>query len=191
MPLENHAPFAKSLQEGESHGKITVIQTGSTLVSPAVPNRNTRKSPLAYTGLFQRRSNRIEVPVKCFLVEVAGRKTLIDAGWSAQDPTHPLRHMGFGLWFASQPAMEVDEAVDRQLAHLGAAVDDLEAVAFTHLDCDHVSGIDGVAKARRLYVSREELEQALLWVHDLLEDDRCDGAYATHDPAVAPGVYEF
>lgn len=269
-------------------GKITVIQTGSTLVSPAVPNRNTRKSPLAYTGLFQRRSNRIEVPVKCFLVEVAGRKTLIDAGWSAQDATHPLRHMGFGLWFASQPVMEVDEAVDRQLAYLGVAVDDLEAVAFTHLDCDHVSGIDGVAKARKLYVSREELEQAdtpdpryrkkfwegvsftplemqadpkapfnascdlygdgslvaylvpghsagsvayiaregdrfailagdtgynrasweklylpgpvynkenmeqaLLWVHDLLEDERCAGVYAAHDPAIAPGVYEF
>lgn len=39
--------------------------------------------------------------------------------------------------------------------------------------------------------NKENMEQALLWVHDLLEDDHCAGAYAAHDPAVAPGVYEF
>ena len=268
--------------------KITVIQTGSTLVSPAVPNRGTRRNPLAYTGFFQRRSNRIEVPVKCFLVECGGHLTLIDAGWSAQDATHPIRHMGFGLWFASEPVMEEDEAVNQQLARMGIGVEDLNAVVFTHLDCDHVSGVDGVASASKIYVSREELlqadppdpryrkkfweginftclemqadpnapfnascdiygdgslvayfvpghsagsvaliaregnsfaviagdtgynraawerlnlpgpvynkenmERALLWVHDLLEDERCAGAFAAHDPAVAPGVYEF
>lgn len=268
--------------------EVIVIQTGSTLVSPAVPNRNTRKNPLAFTGLFQRRSNRIEVPVKCFLVRAGGHLTLVDAGWSAQDATHPLRHMGFGLWFASEPVMEEDEAVDRQMARMGISVADLDAVVMTHLDCDHVSGIDGVADAKRILVSREELlradtadpryrkkfwrgvefehlemradplapfgascdvygdgslvayivpghsagsvayiaregshfailagdtgydrasweklnlpgpvynkenmERALLWVHDLLEDPHCIGAFAAHDPAVPPGAYTF
>lgn len=139
---------------------VTVLQTGSTLVSPAVPNRGARSNPLAYTGLMQRRSQRIEVPVKCFLVDVAGRKTLIDTGWSAQDADHGLRHLGFGLWFASEPVMERSEAVPAQLERLGLAVDDLDAVAFTHLDCDHVGGADGIAQARRVLVSREELEGA-------------------------------
>lgn len=64
--------------------EVIVIQTGSTLVSPVVSNRNTRKNPLAFTGLFQRRSNRIEVPVKCFLVRADGHLTLVDAGWNAR-----------------------------------------------------------------------------------------------------------
>lgn len=76
---------------------ITVLQTGSTLVSPAVPNRGVRGNPLAYTGLFERRSKRIEVPVKCFLVDVGGRRTLVDTGWSAQDATHAREYLGFGL----------------------------------------------------------------------------------------------
>lgn len=268
--------------------RVIAIQTGSTLVSPAVPSRRTRKNPLAYTGLFQRRSNRIEVPVKCFLVECGGHRTLVDAGWSAKDATHPIRHMGFGLWFASEPVMEEDEAVDRQLKVMGIGVEDLDAVVFTHLDCDHVSEVDGVSAAQKIYVSREELlqadtpdpryckkfwegvdfaclemqadadapfeascdiygdgslvayfvpghsagsvaliaregdafviiagdtgynrasweklnlpgpvynkenmERALLWVHDLLEDEHCAGVFAAHDPAVAPGEYAF
>lgn len=76
---------------------IKLIQTGSTLVSPAVPNRNTRKSKIAYTGLFQKMKNRIEVPVKAFLIEIKGRKILIDTGRSSEYAKHPVKHMGFGL----------------------------------------------------------------------------------------------
>ncbi len=59
---------------------VHVIQTGSTLVSPAVPNRSVKKFEYAYTGLFQSRKDRISVPVKAFLVEVNGKKLLIDCG---------------------------------------------------------------------------------------------------------------
>lgn len=269
---------------------VQVIQTGTTLVSPAVPDRRTRKWDKAYTGLFQRRSTRIEVPVKAFLVETAGRLTLVDAGWSIQAATHPLKHMGFGLWFASEPVLKEEEAVSRQLEKLGIAPEDLDAIVFTHLDCDHVSGIDTLRTARRILVSPQEyaasqrkdvryrpsfwdgvtfeeldfvfddrspfqqscdiygdgsvvahftpghskgsvalvatdvetgrfvvlagddgysekswdelalpgpmvdaseMTRTLKWVRELRSDERCAGVFAAHDPAVAPGVYEF
>lgn len=90
---------------------IRVLQTGSTLVSSAVPDRSTHRWPYAYTDLFQKRSERLCVPVKAFLVETAGHRVLVDTGWSAECATHPIRHLGFGLWFASEPVMSEQETV--------------------------------------------------------------------------------
>lgn len=62
--------------------KIYTLQTGSTLVSSAVPDRSSHRWTYAYTGLLQRRKKRICVPVKAFLVENQGHRVLIDTGWS-------------------------------------------------------------------------------------------------------------
>ncbi|MBM6991112.1 N-acyl homoserine lactonase family protein [Mobilibacterium timonense] len=146
--------------------KITVIQTGSTLVSGAVPDRSSHKWKYAYTGLFQKRKNRISVPVKAFLVEVGGHRILVDTGWSAACVTHPVRHMGFNLWFASEPVVTGDETVPSQLAAMGLKPEDLDAVILTHLDCDHASGLDGVAEAGHIFCSKEE------WAHAQTRDVR-------------------
>ena len=138
---------------------IHVIQTGYTLVSPAVPDRGTRKSEIAYTGLFQRRKNRIKVPVKAFLVEVLGHRILIDTGWSAECATHPIRHLGFGLWFASEPVMKASEAADRQLASMGLKPSDIDAILLTHLDCDHASGLIPLKGAKKIFTTAEELDE--------------------------------
>lgn len=144
--------------------KVTVIQTGGTLVSPAVPNRGARRWGGAYTGLFQSRSSRIEVPVKCFLVESRGRRVLVDAGWSQRCETSQgaKDHMGFGLWFASEPVLAPGEGLAARLAHLGVEPDSIDAVLMTHLDVDHASGLADVRGARRFLVCREELRAANL-----------------------------
>ena len=49
---------------------IKTVKTGSVLVSPAIPNSNAHWFKWAYTGLFQFRSNRISVPVKCFYITI-------------------------------------------------------------------------------------------------------------------------
>ena len=90
--------------------QFKTIQTGSTLVSSAVPNRATHRFAFAYTGLFQCRKNRIGVPVKCFYVTVGGHHLLIDTGWSKRVRTESLKHLGFGLWFASEPVLGEGEA---------------------------------------------------------------------------------
>ena len=132
--------------------QIRTIQTGFTKVSSAVPDRSTHRWKLAYTGLFQHRSNRIHVPVKCFYVEVGKHRVLIDAGWSKQVREHALRHLGFGLWFASEPVLPAGQAACEQLAN-----QPLDAILMTHLDSDHISGLHDF-KGVPVYVSPQELE---------------------------------
>lgn len=138
---------------------IHVIQTGYTLVSPAVPDRASRKSKIAYTGLFQSRQQRIKVPVKAFLVEVSGHRILIDTGWSSECATHPVKHLGFRLWFASEPVMRADEAVYHQLAAMGLKPSDIDAILMTHLDSDHASGLISLKDARSIYTTAQELNE--------------------------------
>lgn len=140
--------------------RVTVIQTGSTLVSPAVPNRTSRRMPLAYTGLFQRRVSRIEVPVKAFLVEVGGHRVLVDTGWSERCATHPLQHMGFSLWFASELVIAPGAGMGPQLKRLGLTPQQLDVVVLTHMDCDHASGLVDLAGAPRVLASAQEIAAA-------------------------------
>ncbi len=120
-------------------------------MSNAVPDRSTHKSPYAYTGLFQKRKNRIELPVKCFYVNVGNHHFLIDAGWSKAVATHPIKHLGFGLFFASEPVMKEEEAAINQLS--GKTID---AILMTHLDCDHISGLSDFTNIP-VYTSSEEM----------------------------------
>ena len=130
---------------------IRTIQTGWTLVSSGVPDRDSHRWKKAYTGLFQRRSKRLKVPVKCFYVVVAGHSVLVDSGWSREVVNHGLRHLGFGLWFASEPVMATGEEAMAQLQ--GERID---AVLMTHLDCDHISGLCDIGRVP-IFTSREEV----------------------------------
>lgn len=134
--------------------RIQTIKTGTAHVSSAVPDRSTHKNPLAYTGLFQRPGQRITVPVKCFFVSVAGHQFLIDAGWSKDVIWHPIRHLGFGVWFASTPKMRKKEAAARQLK--GQKID---GIFLTHMDCDHVSGVKDFDNIP-VYAAEEEIRAA-------------------------------
>jgi len=121
--------------------KINVIQTGSTYVSHAVPDRSVSRWPLSYTGLFVSKKNHITVPVKAFLIEINDKKVLIDAGWSVDCATNPKEHLGFGLNFASAPIMKEEEGMENQLKRLGVKAEEIDAVILTHMDCDHASGL--------------------------------------------------
>lgn len=136
--------------------KIYTLQTGSTLVSSAVPDRSSHRWTYAYTGLFQWRKKRICVPVKAFLVENQGHRVLIDTGWSEACVDHPLSHLGFGLWFASEPVLKREEAIPYQLQKLSLKPSDIDAIVLTHLDCDHVSGLRPLKEAKHIYCSKEE-----------------------------------
>lgn len=134
--------------------KIETIQTGWTLVSSSVPDRSKHKWKKAYSRLFQSKSSRVKLPVKCFYVTVAGHAFLIDAGWSKQVVDHAKRHLGFGLNFASEPVMAKTESASHQLN--GRQVD---RILMTHLDCDHVSGAHDLAE-KKVLCAREEYEYA-------------------------------
>lgn len=150
---------------------IHVLQTGSTLVSSAVPDRSSHRWKYAYTDLFQKRRDRIGVPVKTFLVETAGHRILIDTGWSEECVHHPIRHLGFGLWFASEPVLKEGQDVPSQLKEMHLRPEDLDAVILTHLDCDHVSGLIPVKNAKHVYCSEEE------WKHAQTRDVRYKASF--------------
>ena len=151
--------------------KIQALQTGSTLVSSAVPDRSSHHWKLAYTDLFQTRSHRISVPVKAFLVENKGHLILVDTGWSADCVKHPIRHLGFGLWFASEPVLKEGESVPEQLLKIGLKPQDINAIVLTHLDCDHVSGLLPLKEVKHIYCSQEE------WGHAQKKDVRYRKAF--------------
>lgn len=132
--------------------QIETIRTGYTLVSSAVPARRTHRWGLAYTRLFQSKSSRIKLPVKCFYVCAASHHILIDAGWSREVAIDSRKHLGSLLNFASEAVMRPDEAAVEQLR--GKPID---AVYMTHLDCDHISGLHDF-KDIPVYASREEIE---------------------------------
>ena len=134
--------------------QIETIQTGWTLVSSSVPDRNKHKWKKAYSRLFQSRNSRIKVPVKCFYVTVADHAFLIDAGWSEQVVDNAKKHLGFGLNFASEPVMSKTEAAHYQLK--GKQID---CILMTHLDCDHVSGVHDF-KEKKIICAKEEYEYA-------------------------------
>lgn len=150
---------------------IYVLPTGGTLVSSAVPDRSSHKWQYAYTDLFQKRSNRIEVPVKTFLIETSGHRVLIDTGWSEECVDHPIRHLGFGLWFASAPVMKKGESVPERLASMGLKPEDIDALILTHLDCDHASGLIPMKNAKHIYCSKEE------WAHAKTKDVRYNPSF--------------
>lgn len=133
---------------------IKTIQTGTTLVSSAVPDRNTHKWKKAYTRLFQSKRSRIEVPVKCYYISVGNHNVLIDTGWSEQVAEHPVRHLGYGLFFASEPVMQKEQAAIHQLAGK-----DMDCILMTHLDCDHASGLQDF-KNQKVLCAKEEYEYA-------------------------------
>lgn len=121
--------------------EIDVLQTGKMLVSSAVHNRDSKSGKFAYTGLFQSKKGRNEVPVKAFLIRINGKNVLVDTGWSEQCAINPRHHLGLALYFSSQPTVTLNDSVARQLDALGITPKQLDAVILTHLDCDHVSGL--------------------------------------------------
>lgn len=139
---------------------IYVLQTGSTLVSSAVPDKVSHHWKYAYTDLFQKRKKRISVPVKAFLIENKGHRVLVDTGWSEECETHPIKHLGFSLWFASQPFLKKEEAIPNQLCKMGIKPGDIDAILITHLDCDHVSGLLPLKEAKNIYCSQQEWDIA-------------------------------
>lgn len=134
--------------------KIETIQTGWTLVSSGVPDRSSHKWKKAYSRLFQSKTSRIKVPVKCFYVSVAGHAFLIDAGWSEQVADNARKHLGFGLNFASEPVMSRAESASHQLK--GRPID---CILMTHLDCDHVSGVHDFPE-KKMICAKEEYAYA-------------------------------
>lgn len=147
--------------------KIHVLHTGKVRVSPALPfggNCNIIKA----SGITTPKKDWLWLPVSAYLIEHPQGLILVDCGWHRKispigvyDKKAQIESLGsFLLYKINQGVLENGAAINEQLEKMGIKDSDIDYVLLTHLDCDHVNGLKQVSKAKKILVSRNEMEFA-------------------------------
>lgn len=139
--------------------KIHVMHTGQVIVDEALPFHHPGDLPWAFTGLFRSKKHRIALPVSVYLIDHPNGLILVDTGWSKRNRDHQLKNLSF-QWPVNKAVLPAGQAVDEQLASMGIMPSDLDYVLLSHMHCDHADGLDQVRNAKRILVSKEELQAA-------------------------------
>ena len=148
--------------------KIHIFHIGKVCVAPELPFGGEHCSALKASGVLDRKSKRLWLPVSAYLIECAHGNVLFDCGWHRDMSPHgvferraQIRSLGsLPLYFTNQVVVESSAAIDEQLAARGVAPVDWDAVLLSHLDCDHANGLKLVADAKKILVSKDELRFA-------------------------------
>lgn len=151
-----------------SFAKVHVLHTGQVCVSPDLPFGGDGCNPIKASGVLGPRSRRLWLPVSVYYIEHPHGRILVDTGWHRDmspdgtfDKKAQVASLGSLLLYeTNQGRIEKGAAVDEQLAAMGVSPSDLDLVILTHLDCDHANGLSQVKGAKRIIVSRAEMEQA-------------------------------
>lgn len=146
--------------------KVHVFHTGEVCVAPELPFGGDHCSALKASGLFDKKSNRLWLPVSAYLIECSHGKILFDCGWHRNmspegvfDKKAQIRSLGGPvLYEVNQGKIPKGEAIDEQLSAMGIRASDLDVVLLSHLDCDHANGLKLVQDAKKILVSKDELE---------------------------------
>lgn len=120
------------------------------------------------SGLLTPKKDWIWLPVSAYLVQHPKGLILFDTGLNRSmspdgvlDKKAEIRSLGSRLlYMVNQGEIAEGEAVDEQLAPMGLSDTDLDYVILSHLDCDHANGLKLVENAKKLMVSRAEMEFA-------------------------------
>lgn len=148
--------------------KIHVFHTGKVCVTPELPFGGDRVSTIKASGLFGKKKDRLWLPVSAYLIESEYGKILFDCGWHRNispngefDKKAQIKSLGGRvLYKINQGLLPEDEAIDEQLNSLGIKPSDIDLVLLSHLDCDHANGLKLMSGAKRIIVSKAELEFA-------------------------------
>lgn len=148
--------------------KIHVLQTGTVCVDPALPFKSESKNPIAYTGICRNPKNRLWLPVSAYLVEHPNGLILFDTGWHREISPNgeynrraQIKHMYFRHYLLNQGKLPKGEAIDEQLAKMNIKTSDLDYVIMSHLHTDHASGLKLVKDAKKILVSKPEMDDAI------------------------------
>lgn len=138
--------------------KIHILHTGYVRVDEAVPFGGQIKSinPIAYTGFFRSKKHQVWLPVSCYLIEHPKGKVLVDTGWHTDMRTKSRAHLGVLHYKINRGQLPEGKAIHEQLAFYGIHPEGLDYVVLSHLDSDHVSGLQQVKNAKKILVSEEE-----------------------------------
>lgn len=123
---------------------------------------NVSKLKLAGIGVPQK--DWVWMPVSAYYIEHPKGRVLVDTGWHRRmspegklDRKAQIKDLGYILYRLNQGFLPEGMAVDEQLHKLGVTPDMLDYVLITHLDCDHVCGVDQVKDAKHILVADEEM----------------------------------
>lgn len=148
--------------------KIHIFHIGKVCVAPELPFGGEHYSALKASGVLDRKSKRLWLPVSAYLIECAHGNVLFDCGWHRDMSPHgvferraQIRSLSsLPLYSTNQVVVESSAAIDEQLAARGVALVDWDAVLLSHLDCDHANGLKLVADAKKILVLKDELRFA-------------------------------
>ncbi|HLR19471.1 MAG TPA: N-acyl homoserine lactonase family protein [Staphylococcus sp.] len=133
-----------------SNIKVHVLHTGSVIVDETLPFKYKSNMPFAWTGLFRSKKKQLHLPVSVYLIEHPKGLVLIDTGWHTINRNKPVKNL------ALKAQLPEGEAVHEQLKKLGYQPADIDYVILSHLRTGHADGLNHVAEANQILVSKEE-----------------------------------
>ena len=110
-----------------SNIKIHVFHTGEVCVAPELPFGGEHCNAVKASGVFDKASNRLWLPVSAYLIECEHGKVLFDCGWHRDmspegeyDKDAQIKSLGsWALYKTNQGRIENGQAINEQLADLG------------------------------------------------------------------------
>lgn len=109
------------------------------------------------------RSERIELPCFCYLIEHPKGLVLVDTGVGRAfspsgvfDAKASAALIGKPLTAYLHPSVPPGESISEQLSSRGLMSSDLDLVLLTHLDADHVGGLHELRGAKRFLLPEDE-----------------------------------
>jgi len=142
---------------------IHVLHCGQVQVDIGTPFKQKTLNPLAFAGIMRSQKYQVVLPVSAYLIEHPQGLVLVDTGWhtNVREGVEPfIKRNGRIVYKASKPILPAGQAINEQLNSLGVKTEDIDYVVITHLDLDHVSGVELVKNAKHILVSSEEWKSA-------------------------------
>lgn len=104
--------------------KIHIFHIGKVCVAPELPFGGKHYSALKASGVLDRKSKRLWLPVSAYLIECAHGNVLFDCGWHRDMSPHgvferraQIRSLGsLPMYFTNQVVVESSAAIDEQFA---------------------------------------------------------------------------
>lgn len=149
----------------DSEIKIHILHCGRVHTTKYIPYGNGDASLPKIAGIGVPEKDWTWMPVSAYYIEHPKGRVLVDTAWHRRmspegvlDSSAQIKELGYLLSRLNQGYTPKGETVDEQLVAMGVPISSLDYVLITHLDCDHVCGVEQVKDARHILVAEEEIE---------------------------------
>ena len=143
--------------------KLHVLHCGTIRVSEAMPFGGEPGLKTTARLLAAPDRERVTLPVCAYLIEHPRGLVLVDTGWcraispdGEYDAAAVAKLLPAPLPALYRPTLPAGMSVREQLAARGIRPENLACVVLTHLDPDHVSGLQELSGARRVVLPEDE-----------------------------------